>query len=222
MFRVALTGGIASGKSTAAARLAELGAVVIDTDVLAREVVTPGSEGLDAVVQAFGHDILTDDGRLNRAAMRELVFSDSYKKQELEAILHPRIRALLAQRSAHAGGPYQVFEIPLLAESGHRFGVNRVLVIDCDVATQRARVMARDNIDAQRANAILAQQATREQRLAIADDVIDNNGDVHSLSQAMYKLHPTLPRACAQRLMCCPTRHRRSADFAVYSSQFDH
>ena len=189
MFRVALTGGIASGKSTAAARLAELGAVVIDTDVLAREVVTRGSEGLDAVAQAFGPDILTADGRLDRAAMRRLVFSDSSKKQTLESILHPRIRALLTQRSASAGGPYQVFEIPLLAESGHRFGVDRVLVIDCDVSTQRARVMARDNVDAEHADAILAQQATREQRLAIADDVINNNGDVHALNQAVYTLH---------------------------------
>lgn len=189
MFRVALTGGIASGKSTVASRLSELGAVVIDTDVLAREVVQPGTAGLAAVVEAFGPDVLTPEGHMNRSAMRGLVFSQPDKKQLLESILHPRIRALLAERSAGAGGPYQVFEIPLLAESGHRFETDRVLVVDCDPAVQRARVVARDGITEQHADAIIAQQATREQRLAIADDVIENNGDISVLNDAVYALH---------------------------------
>lgn len=189
MFRVSLTGGIASGKSTVAARLSELGAVVIDTDVLAREVVQPGSDGLAAIAESFGPQALTSDGHLDRARMRALIFSDPSKKQLLESILHPRIRALLVQRSESAGGPYQVFEIPLLAESGHRFDTDRVLLVDCDPGVQRARVMARDNVSAEQADAIIAQQATRQQRLDIADDVIENNGDVSTLNDAVYALH---------------------------------
>lgn len=189
MFRVALTGGIASGKSTVAARLSELGAVVIDTDVLAREVVQPGSDGLAAIAEAFGADALTHDGHLHRAKMRGLIFSDTSKKQLLESIIHPRIRTLLVQRSESAGGPYQVFEIPLLVESGHRFETDRVLVVDCDPDVQRMRVMARDNLSTEQADAIIAQQATRQQRLDIADDVIENNDDIAMLNDAVYALH---------------------------------
>lgn len=188
-FRVALTGGIASGKSTVAARFADLGAVVIDTDVLAREVVAPGSDGLAAVVAAFGSQILRPDGQLNRAEMRQLIFNDSSKKQQLESLLHPRIGALLWRRSKDAGGPYQIFEIPLYAETGGRIETDRVLVVDCDPQTQISRVMARDDIERAQAEAILAQQATREQRLAIADDVIVNNSDMQSLNDAVFALH---------------------------------
>jgi dephospho-CoA kinase len=188
-FRVALTGGIASGKSTVAARFAELGAVVIDTDVLAREVVAPGSEGLAAVADAFGAQVLRPDGHLDRAAMRQLIFSDSSKKQQLESLLHPRIGALLSQRSKDGGGPYQIFEIPLYAETGGRIETDRVLVVDCAPETQISRVMARDSIDRAQAEKILAQQATREARLALADDVIVNNADTQSLNDAVFELH---------------------------------
>lgn len=188
-FRVALTGGIASGKSTVAARFAELGAKVIDTDVLAREVVIPGSDGLAEIKAAFGPDVLTSDGRLDRAAMRTLIFQNIHKKQKLESIIHPRIRALLRQRSESAGGPYQIFEIPLLVESGHRFGVDRVLVVDCTPAVQRARAMARDGADERQIDAIISQQATRDARLAAADDVINNDGNVDELTLAVYQLH---------------------------------
>ncbi|MFK8017489.1 MAG: dephospho-CoA kinase [Gammaproteobacteria bacterium] len=188
-FRIALTGGIASGKSTVASRFAQLGVVVIDTDILAREAVAPGSPGLAAITDVFGPDVLTEDGHLDRAAMRQSIFSDNDKKQALEEILHPRIRALLASRSRTAGGPYQIFEIPLFVETGSQTQVDRVLVVDCDTDEQIRRVMARDDVDKEHAHAIVSRQATREQRLAVADDVIKNDGDLHALSDAVYKLH---------------------------------
>lgn len=188
-FRVALTGGIASGKSTVASLFAELGAVVIDTDVLAREVVATGSAGLAAVADTFGGGILRPDGALDRAAMRRLIFDNSAAKQKLEAIVHPLIGALLAQRSSDAGGPYQLFEIPLYTETGGRIAADRVLVVDCDPQIQIARVVARDGIDRAQAQSILAHQATREERLAIANDVITNNDDQQALRAAVYTLH---------------------------------
>lgn len=189
IFRVALTGGIASGKSTVAARFAQLGVVVIDTDVLAREVVSPGSDGLADIQTHFGSGILTPDGHLDRAAMRALIFQNDDSKHKLEELLHPRIGALLAQRSAAAGGPYQVFEIPLYTETGGRIETDRVLVVDCEPQEQIARLMARDGTTREQALAILARQASREQRLAIADDVIRNSGDMTDLSSAVYQLH---------------------------------
>ncbi|MFK7885615.1 MAG: dephospho-CoA kinase [Gammaproteobacteria bacterium] len=188
-FRVALTGGIASGKSTVAARFAELGAVVIDTDMLAREVVARESDGLRAVVAAFGAEILRSDGTLDRVKMRHRIFDNSEEKQKLESILHPRIGALLAQRSNDGGGPYQIFEIPLYAETGGRIPVDRVLVVDCDPDAQITRVMARDNIERAHAQSILAQQASREKRLSFAHDVIVNDTDVQALNDAVYALH---------------------------------
>lgn len=189
VFKVALTGGIASGKSTVAGLFADLHVPVIDTDVLAREVVVPGSAGLAAVAERFGPDIVGPDGRLARRRLRSLIFQDSQAKQDLEAILHPRIRALVARRSAAAGGPYQVIEIPLLVESGQRMDADRVLVVDCDEATQIARLTARDGSDEAQARRILAQQATREQRLAVADDVIVNDTDIANLSAQVLALH---------------------------------
>jgi dephospho-CoA kinase len=189
IFRVALTGGIASGKSTVAARFAELGVVVIDADVLAREVVAPGSDGLADIQTHFGSGILTPDGHLDRAAMRALIFKNNALKQKLEAILHPRIGALLAQRSAASGGPYQVFEIPLYAETGGRIETDRVLVVDCDESVQIERLMTRDGESEAGARRILAAQATRTGRLAVADDVIINNGDRDALAQQVARLH---------------------------------
>lgn len=189
VFRVALTGGIASGKSTVARLFAALSVPVIDSDVIAREVVHKGQPALAAIRERFGQSVLAPDGTLDRAALRQRIFSNPEEKQALEDILHPRIRALMAQRSATAGGPYQIFEIPLLAETGGREFVDRVLVIDCDPERQIERVLARDGVQREHAEQILAQQATREQRLAIADDVIVNDTSRDVLAVRVLALH---------------------------------
>ena len=189
VFRVALTGGIASGKSTVAALFAELGVPVIDSDVLARAVVRPGSDGLAAIEAAFGAAILSGDGTLDRAELRRRIFDNPKDKQTLEGILHPRIRAEMERRSAQAGGPYQVLEIPLLAETGQATRSDRVLVVDCEPRVQIERLMARDGSDERQAQRVLAQQATREQRLAIADDVLRNDDDIGALAPRVLQLH---------------------------------
>ena len=164
MLRIGLTGGIASGKSAAAAVFAELGVPVIDSDVIAREVVAPGSAGLAAIRARFGEGVLQADGQLDRRALRAQVFADPAARLDLEALTHPLIRERMAAQSAAAGGPYQVHAIPLLVEGGaKRPGIDRVLVIDCPEETQVARVMARDRVDETGARAVLAAQASRAQ-----------------------------------------------------------
>ncbi len=187
--RIGLTGGIASGKSTVSRIFGELGAPVIDADEVAREVVEPGTAGLAAVVQRFGPQVLDEAGRLNRAALRAQIFSDPAARRDLEAILHPRIRARMDEQAAACSAPYVILAIPLLIEGGPRDRVQRVLVVDVDEATQVARVMARDGVPETQARAILAAQASRAQRLALADDVITNSGPVADLRQAVEKLH---------------------------------
>jgi len=174
--RIGLTGGIASGKSTVAALFAAHGVPVLDTDLIARDVVEPGEAALGEVVAAFGPDILGPDGRLDRPRLRARVFADPDARERLEAILHPAIRAELARRAEAAGGLYQVWVIPLLVEGGQLDRVDRILVVDCPEEIQLARVMARDGGTAEAAQGILAAQASREQRLAAADDVILNDG----------------------------------------------
>ncbi len=139
MLKIGLTGGIASGKSTVAEMLAALGAAVIDTDVIAREVVAPGEAGLTAVTAAFGNELLAPDGTLDRAKLRRLVFADPAKRRRLEAILHPLIRARAVAAAQQASGPYLVFVVPLLIETDFVALVDRVLVVDCDPATQLRR-----------------------------------------------------------------------------------
>lgn len=175
-FRVGLTGGIASGKTTVAQLFAARGVPVIDTDELAREVVAPGTPGLAAVVAAFGPEIRAADGSLDRQRLRRLVFADDGQRRVLERILHPRIRAELEARSRTAGGPYQLLVIPLLAESALAHRVDRVLVVDCSEEVQRQRLMVRDGESAASATRILGTQASRASRLALADDVIENTG----------------------------------------------
>jgi dephospho-CoA kinase len=182
LLRVGLTGGIASGKSTVATLFAERGATVLDTDRISREVVAAGMPALGALVSALGGGILASDGSLDRAALRRRIFSDEAARLKVESILHPEIMAELDRRSKRAPGPYQLFVIPLLVERGYERAVDRVLVVDCEEETQIARLVARDGETRENALAMLATQASREQRLAAADDVIENDGGRKALA----------------------------------------
>lgn len=176
MLRIALTGGIASGKSTVAGLFEKLGVPVIHTDKLARRVVEPGSPGLERITTAFGNEILTPEGTLDRRHLRRLVFADASRRNELEGILHPLIRKEVEAELASlpSSTPYAIVEIPLLAETGEAGSYDRVLVVDCEESVQRERLISRDKIDLQAADDALNSQASREDRLAMADDVIDN------------------------------------------------
>lgn len=196
VLRVGLTGGIASGKSTVADLFAQRGIPVIDTDEISRDVVMPGSPALAQMVQTFGPDILDEHGALNRRRMRAAVFADDDIRRDLEAILHPAIRAELERRSATAGGPYQILAIPLLVESGASY-FDRVLVVDCSVETQLRRLLARDAENAAQAHAMIAAQATRQERLDRADDVIVNDGDISALEPQVARLHEHYLRVAA-------------------------
>jgi dephospho-CoA kinase len=187
--RIGLTGGIASGKSTAAGRFVALGISVIDADVAARAVVAPGTAGLAEVVNRFGPAVLAASGDLDRRALRDRIFSDPAARRDLEGILHPLIRAHMDREAQAAAGPYIVMAIPLLVESGLRDRVDRILVVDVDEAVQLQRLQARDGSTAEQARAILDSQAGRSSRLAAADDVLPNSGTVTDLRQAVDRLH---------------------------------
>jgi dephospho-CoA kinase len=198
--RIGLTGGIASGKTTVAQRFMELGVPVIDADAAARAVVAPGKPGLAEVLKRFGSGVATENGELDRRALRELIFREPASRRDLEAILHPLIRADMEQSADVAVGPYVVMAIPLLVEGGLRDRVDRILVVDVDQAVQLQRVMARDGSTEEHARAILASQASRSERLAMADDVLLNTGTVTDLRQAVDHLHERYLRvADAQR-----------------------
>jgi dephospho-CoA kinase len=198
--RIGLTGGIASGKSTVAQRFMELGVPVIDADVAARAVVAPGKPGLAEVLKRFGSGVVAENGELDRRALRDLVFSNAGARRDLEAILHPLIRADMDRSAESARGPYVVMAIPLLVEGGSTDRVDRILVVDVDEAVQLQRVMARDGSTEEQARAILASQASRPARLAAADDVLLNSGTVTDLRQAVDHLHERYLRlAEAQR-----------------------
>lgn len=186
---IALTGGIASGKTAVAEIFASLDVPVLDTDQIARDIVQPGTGTLSELVTEFGSDILDVSGRLDRARMRERVFNDPAQRKRLEAITHPAIREELARRSKEAGGSYQIHVIPLLIERGRADAYERVLVVDCPEADQLKRLMTRDHSSAEQAQRILAAQATREQRLAAADDVIVNTGTLEDLQRFVQTLH---------------------------------
>jgi dephospho-CoA kinase len=189
VFRVGLTGGIASGKSTVTRLFEALGVPVIDTDVLAREVVAPGEPLLGQIATRFGAGVLAADGRLDRAALRAIVFADPAARADLEQLTHPAIRARLETLSARLGGPYQLLVIPLLVETGGQTPVDRVLVVDCSEALQIRRLQARDGATLEQARQILAAQATREARLALANDVIVNEGDLGAVRDQVASLH---------------------------------
>jgi dephospho-CoA kinase len=190
IFTIGLTGGIGCGKSTVADLFAARGASVIDTDLIAHEMTAPRGAAMPALLAEFGQDFATPDGALDRAKMRNLVFSDPTARGRLEAILHPKIRDATAAAAAIASGPYVVFVVPLLIESGTwSERVSRVLAVDCPEELQVQRVMARSNLPEAQVKAIMAAQASREQRLAAADDVILNDDGMDLLAPQVERLH---------------------------------
>lgn len=187
---VGLTGGIGSGKSAAADRFAELGAAVIDTDVISRELTAAGGAAMPQIRAAFGDTVIAADGALDRDAMRARVFADPAQRTRLEAILHPMIRAEARRRLGQVSAPYVVLVVPLLVETGaYRDTVTRIVVVDCDEATQIARVKARSGLSEAQIVAVIRAQATREKRLALADDVIANDGELAHMHQIVDRLH---------------------------------
>lgn len=200
---VGLTGGIGSGKSAAAEAFAALGAACVDTDAIAHVLTAPGGGALPALRQTFGPDLLTADGTLDRAVLRRRVFADPAARKRLEAILHPLIAAEAdrqACRAASADFPYVVLVVPLLVETGAwRARIDRIAVVDCPEPTQIARVMARSALTRAEVEAIIAAQATREERLAIADDVIANAGGLAELQARVAELHVVYLREAAHK-----------------------
>ena len=185
---VGLTGGIGSGKSVVSEAFERLGAAVIDTDRIARELVEPGQPALDEIIRAFGRDCLAEDGSLDRRRLRQEIFEHDVARRQLESILHPRIRACVRERVAALDVPYCIVVVPLLVESGMLETVDRVLVVDVAPETQIRRVMARDSIPQSLARRILATQSDRATRLDSADDVIDNSGDIERVARAVAAL----------------------------------
>jgi dephospho-CoA kinase len=187
---IGLTGGIGSGKSAAAEEFARLGARVVDTDAIAHELTQPGGSAIPGIVQRFGTGFLLPSGAMDRKRMRERVFADPLAKRALEALLHPMIRAESQRRIASATEPYVVHVVPLLVESpDYRLRVDRVLVVDCPEEVQFDRVRARGGLAEHEARAIIRSQATRGERLAAADDVIDNDGSLDALRHQVTRLH---------------------------------
>ena len=186
---VALTGGIGSGKSTVADAFANLGVPLVDADIIARQVVEPGMPALAAITSHFGETILRADGTLNRAALREKIFSEPKEKAWLNSLLHPLIQHETQRQLASIDKPYVLWVVPLLVENGLHNRANRVLVVDVAPEIQLARTMARDGITRQQAEHILASQASRQQRLACADDIIDNSGDPLVIAPQVASLH---------------------------------
>lgn len=190
---IGLTGGIASGKTTVSDQLATLGAYVVDTDQLARKVVEPNTHGLESIVKTFGTGVLLPSGELDRSALRERIFANPVDRAQLNAILHPEIERLAHEKLSEAPteARYSVLVIPLLVETQalNRYPMNRVLAVDVSEATQLQRLVKRDTIDHDKAAEILSAQASREDRLAIADDVINNDGTLGQLLEQVAVIH---------------------------------
>ena len=187
--RIGLTGGIASGKSTIASFFADLGVPVIDTDVIAREVVAKGAPALDEIRTEFGDEVFDVDGMLDRKRMRNLVFSDDSKRRQLEGVLHPRIREAALNQAEAVTDPYMIIVVPLLVESPMKEFMDRVLVVDCSEEVQLSRLLARDTENDEQARRIIAAQASRNERLAIADDVVLNDAGLDQTRTRIEALH---------------------------------
>lgn len=189
MLRIGLTGGIGSGKSTVADLFADRGITVIDTDRIAHALTAPGSETVTLIGRQFGADLIAADGTLDRARLRQLVFADAAKRAQLEALLHPRIRARTEELMAQAHGPYCIVVVPLLLEKGWQSLVDRVLVVDTAPELQLSRTRQRDGRPAAEVHAIIAAQISREKRLAAADDVVHNDAGREELAVQVEQLH---------------------------------
>jgi len=189
MLVVALTGGIGSGKTTVSQLFESLGTPIIDTDIIARQLVTPGKPALIEISTQFGQEVLSTDGTLNRAILRQVIFQDIEKKRLLESILHPLIRQEMTRQIAALSTTYCIVVIPLLVESKQMEIADRILVIDTPESTQLARVSARDNQTEKEVTAVISAQASRDARLSIADDVIHNDGSLDKLKQQVESLH---------------------------------
>jgi len=198
MLIIGLTGGIGSGKTTVCNCFSTLGTPIIDADLVARDVVMPGTPGLTQIINTFGQGILAQDGALDRGKLREQVFSDASSRKELEAILHPLIRQQMDEKLAQLKAPYAILAIPLLLESERREGIDRVLVIDAEESQQIARACQRDHRSEEQILAIIAAQCSRKDRLNAADDVIYNTGDLKQLNSQVTEMHNHYLRLAAK------------------------
>ena len=210
--RIGLTGGVASGKTTVSLLFGALGVPVIDADQVARDVVAPGTRLLAQVFENFGPQLQRPDGSLDRSALRRLVFADIRARRELEALLHPAIRVRTELLATQAGGRYQIHVIPLLVETHAGSQFDRILVVDCPQSLQLARLLARDGCDAQQAQAMLSSQASREARLAVADDVIVNDGEPEDLAPKVAALHQKYLTLAAAMGAAGPPSHAQPAE----------
>ncbi|WFP49563.1 dephospho-CoA kinase [Methylomonas sp. EFPC3] len=189
MLKIGLTGGIGCGKTTVCRLFADLGVPVVDADLIARRLVEPGEPALQAIVQTFGADMLKTDGSLDRPKLREAIFADPEQKRRLDAIMHPRVYARIAADVAALQADYCLIAVPLLLESKNPYVVDRILVVDCPQPLQIERVVTRDKLSAEQAQAIVASQMSRPERLARADDVIDNSAGPELLAEQVKSLH---------------------------------
>ncbi len=189
MLTIGLTGGIGCGKSAVADLFTELGAPILDADQVAREVVLPGKPALSEITQRFGSEILLPDGQLDRKRLRAIIFHDEQARHDLEAILHPRIRQQMQHWLANQKTAYAILSIPLLIETGQQNTFDRILVVDCPEALQIERICTRDQVTPDQARSILTAQTSRQERLAAADDIIDNSGPLEALRPQVLRLH---------------------------------
>lgn len=200
LFSIGLTGGIGSGKTTVSDMFAKVGAHIIDTDLIAHQLTAPNGKAIEAIIAAFGEDIVDSSGAMDRQKMRRLVFKEPTAKRQLEAILHPMIRSECEQLAASGAGSYPIFVVPLLVESGNwHERVTRILVIDCDEQTQIKRVMMRNGFPREQVEDIMQVQASRDERLGVADDVINSDENLDQIWQQVNDLHQKylkLAQAC--------------------------
>ena len=206
MLKVGLTGGIGSGKSTAAQRFEELGVPIVDADVIARNVVEPGKPALKEVIAAFGEKVVNSDGELDRTELRKIVFENREYKALLESILHPRIYDEILRQLDHLSAPYCIVVIPLLAESKRIYPLDRVLVIDLPHALQLERTSARDQQSEEKIDKIIQSQSSRKKRLSLADDVVENSGTVELLYERIDLLHQKYTELAHQFESTAPKR----------------
>ncbi|HEB55543.1 MAG TPA: dephospho-CoA kinase [Gammaproteobacteria bacterium] len=202
MLAIGLTGGIGSGKTVVSDHFAKLGVPVIDTDIIARELVAPGQAALTEIATVFGRDILTPEASLDRQALRQLIFNQPDKRRQLEDILHPRIREEVKKRLTVINAPWCIIVIPLLQESTQQDLVQRILLVDAPAELQLTRTMLRDNVSADDVRKIIASQASRQSRLELADDVIVNDGSLEQLRlqvEKMYQFYNQLADSCQNR-----------------------